>query len=329
MFKHGLTIGPTGAVRPCCAFDTVGVPNIPFSADWKTRHDEWDKQSQNKWLPHCIECKVGEDAGKTSNRLQYENKLNDVTPDQGIRYWDLKINNTCNFACRMCDKTSSSVWQQIIQNNPDNEWHQHYTVNDQNRWHKDSYDLVPHMKDAKVVKFTGGEPFMIPQVKRIIQELIEQNISPNVELELITNGSFDISAWNKYFEKFKKVVVLVSIDAIGKRYEYIRPGSNWNQVESNVVAFQALKPDNTNLWITTLPMVLNKDHLHEVSNWMTQYGLRGSVATTIINPEFLRVDALEDTNLRKKFIKQMSIQDRIHGTDYREFINEKDTENVK
>jgi molybdenum cofactor biosynthesis enzyme MoaA len=300
------------------------VPNIPFSADWKTRHDKWDIETQDKWLPNCIECKVGEESTNKSNRLDYIRKLRDATPDQGIRYWDLKINNTCNFSCRMCDKTSSSTWQQIVKNNPDEKWHSHYTVNDSNRWHKESNDLVPHMKDATVVKFTGGEPFMIPQVKHIIKELIEQNISPNVELELITNGSFDISEWNKYFEKFKRVAVSVSIDAIGKRYEYIRPGSNWSQVESNVVKFQALKPDNTRLWITTLPMVLNKDHLHEVSEWMTQYGLNGSIATTIINPEFLRVNALQDADLREKFIKQMSIQDRIHGTDYREFINEQE-----
>ena len=325
IFKTGVTIGPTGAVRPCCAFDTNGVPNMSFDKDWRSRHDKWDKQQEEGWLRHCKECKQSEDLGKQSLRQHYNKKMRD---DTDIVYWDLKINNTCNLACRMCDKTSSSVWQQIVKENSDEKWDKHYTVRDNNRWHKDSINMVQHMEHAKVVKFTGGEPMMIPQVRKIIEALIEKGHSKNIQLHMITNGSFDLMMWDKYFKEFKKVWINISIDAIGKRYEYIRPLSNWKTVEDNVIKFNELKRDNCTIFITTLPMLLNKDHLHEVDEWMLKHDLDGETASPIIYPDFLRLNALEDEKLTKKFIEQMTIQDRIHGTDYREFVDIDDEERL-
>lgn len=317
IFKKGVCIGPTGAVRPCCAFRTEGIPNMRFDEDWQTRHDAWDKAQQQDWIPQCIECQQVEQSGKTSLRELYNQQFE---TDVGIKHWDLKINNTCNLACRMCDNTSSSKWAQLIQDHTG--FDMHYTVQDNNRWHKQAVDFVDHMYDAKVVKFTGGEPFMIPQVKHVIEQLIDRDIAAAVKLELITNGSYDISAWNKYFEHFDSVWVNISVDAVGKRYEYIRPYSSWDTVSTNILSFQNNKPSNTEFGISTLPMILNKDHIHEVAQWCQQHGLNHHVSGEIITPDFLRVDAWQHDDLRTKFVQQMKIQDEIHGTDWREFVNE-------
>ena len=321
IFKAGVTIGPTGAVRPCCAFDTNGVPNIPFDGDWQQRHAKWDELQEKEWLPNCKECKQSEDMGQGSLRQHYNKQFKS---DTGIVHWDLKINNTCNMACRMCDNTSSSVWQQIIDQNPDTKFDRHYNIRDVNRWHKESLAMVDLMKDAKIVKFTGGEPMMIPQVRKIIEELIEKGYSKNIQLNMITNGSFDLMAWEKYFQQFDKVTINISVDAIGKRYEYIRPKADWKTVSENIIRFNELKPDNTRIWITTLPMVLNKDSMHEVSEWMSENDLSGSIASPVIYPDFLRVNALTDPKLSKKFVEQMTILDELHGTNYREYINEQE-----
>ena len=50
IFDHGICIGPTGAVRPCCAFMTRGVPSMYFNEDWKTRHQQWRDRSRDEWL---------------------------------------------------------------------------------------------------------------------------------------------------------------------------------------------------------------------------------------------------------------------------------------
>lgn len=323
IFKHGCCIGPTGAVRPCCAFSTKGVPSVYFNEDWQTRHNEWYEQSKNEWLPNCLECKQSEDAGEYSLRHKYNRELQYA---EGIKHWDLKINNTCNLACRMCDPTSSSMWKQIADKDPHKLLSSHYHRPITDKWHRQAKDFLPLMIDAEIVKFTGGEPFMIPQVKQIIEGLIELDAAPAINLELITNGTHDITQWNKYFKEFKKVNINISVDAIGKRYEYIRPYSSWDIVNNNILEFNNVKLDNSHIWITALPMILNKNHLHEVEEWCSTNNLPFNKASPCINPRFLRVNAWQDDFLRKEFIEQMDKLDKIHGTDWREFVEEEVTQ---
>ena len=324
IFDHGICIGPTGAVRPCCAFMTSGVPSMYFEEDWKTRHQNWRDRSRNEWLRQCEECKQSEDMGDESLRHYYNRELEYA---EGIKYWDLKINNTCNFACRMCDPTSSSIWKQIadaddVNGKPNRTLHRHYHRPITQKWHKESLDFLPLMIDASHVKFTGGEPFMIPQVRKIIEALIDMDVASAVNLQMITNGSHNISQWNKYFKEFKQVNISISLDAMGRRYEYIRPHSSWEVVSNNVLEWRDTKPDNSHIWITALPMILNKDHMHEIEEWCSTNNLPFGKASPCINPRFLRVNAWEDPELRAEFIDQMNKLDKIHGTDWREFVEE-------
>ena len=38
--------------------------------------------------------------------------------------------------------------------------------------------------------------------------------------------------------------------------------------------------------------------------------------------DFLQEDVMDNPKLKDKFIKQMEIQDKIHGTNWRDFVNE-------
>ena len=318
IFKHGVTIGPTGAVRPCCAFNVKpNTKNLYWQDDWKKQHAIWNEQSKTQWLDECEECRISEQQTGASLRTHYNKILEHA---DGINFWDLKINNTCNFACRMCNQTSSSTWANIVRKVGEQELDEYYTHKHDTRWAKEAESFTELMYDARTVKFTGGEPFLIPQVKRIIETLIEEDIAPAVTLEIITNGSHDITAWNSLFKKFKAVTVNVSIEAIGSRYEFIRAGSSWLTTQENVIKFNKRKPANTHLFVSILPMVFNRNNIDDVKRWCTLHTLEYSVSTPVINPAFMRPDALEDEELKKQLIEQSKILDSVHGTDYRNFI---------
>lgn len=318
IFKNGVTIGPTGAVRPCCAFQVKeGTNNLFWDDDWETRHAEWSKRSETEWLDECAECKLSEELTGNSLRKIYNKQFDN---EIGIKHWDLKINNTCNFACRMCNQTSSSTWAKILKENQQENWHPQFGKLKDRSWVKQSLDFTHQMLDAKIVKFTGGEPFMIPQVKKIIQRLVDEDVAPAIELHLITNGSYDMTTWNHYFEKFKQVHVNVSIEAVGKRYEYIRPGSSWITTSDNAVKFNKYKPKNTYLSVSILPMVFNRNNLDDVATWCKDNKIRYNVSTPVIKPAFMSPDAMEDETLKKELIEQSEIMDKIHGTDYHDFI---------
>ena len=318
IFKNGVTIGPTGAVRPCCAFEVKqGTQNLFWTDDWQTRHAEWGKRSETEWLDECAECKLSEeltgDSLRTTYNKQFENEV-------GIKHWDLKINNTCNFACRMCNMTSSSTWANIVRDNQDKNWSKQYDNKPNTRWAKQAVEFSHLMLDAKIVKFTGGEPFMIPQVKKIIQRLIDEDVASAIELHLITNGSYDMTAWNHLFEKFRRVEINISIEAVGERYEYIRPGSSWLTTSENAVIFNKQKPKNTHMTVTILPMVFNRNNLDEIIDWCDSNKINYFQSTPVITPAFMSPDAMQDGILRKILIEQSEIMDEIHGTNYQDFI---------
>ena len=314
IFDHGLTIGPNGAVRPCCAFRSD--QSLYWEDDWQTEHHKLSKQSETEWLPGCIECKTGEDLGKSSLRTYYNEILND-TP--GIQYWDLKVNNTCNLACRMCGPWSSSRWERFA---TEPGLHSNYKNILTDRWHKTSKEFVSRMRNTTVLKFTGGEPYLIPQIRQILKLLITEGSAKNMRLEITTNGTAVMEMWSKFFVKFKSVHIGVSIDGVGDRYEYIRPGAKWKQVSTNVERFNALKPDNCKISISCLPQLLNKDNLQEVIDWATSIGVECHMATPIIYPKFMQTTAWTDPDLKSEFIEQMTILDKLHKTNWRDFINE-------
>lgn len=313
IFKSGITIGPTGGVRPCCAYNSNGTSDPKFNENWREHHVELSKHEG--WLPGCAECKLSEDLNRPSLRQYY----NRILSGQELEYWDIKINNTCNLACRMCDKTSSSTWESIIRNHSA-DWDDVYTQGPATGWHQDIDDILPHLATAKYVKFTGGEPFLIPHVKKIVDWLISEEVYVNIqELTFITNGSVDLLGWDERFKKFKKVNLLISVDAVGKRYEYIRSGSNWDTLNSNI---DKIKKLNANIQILILPSALNVNHIHEVEEWCNNKQLNYSISTPVISPDFMSPQALDNPTLKDKLIEQMQIQDKIWGSCYREFIDD-------
>ena len=162
IFKNGVTIGPTGAVRPCCAWNAASS-GVSITDDWESLHSKYYVESLRGWLPECIECKQDEESNGKSYRMYMNNVLADSI---GTEQWDLKINNTCNLTCVSCDSYSSSSWAVKTGNRKAN-----------TGWHKDIEQIYPQLHFAKILKFTGGEPFMIPQVKKIIQRLIDEDVS--------------------------------------------------------------------------------------------------------------------------------------------------------
>ena len=109
---------------------------------------------------------------------------------------------------------------------------------------------------------------------------------------------------NHFFEKFKTVKINVNVEAIGKRYEYIRPGSSWSQTSENLVKFNRLKPKNSNVTVSVLPMVFNHNNMDEIIDWCNDNEINCFKSTPVIRPAFMSPGAMEDKSLREKLIEQ-------------------------
>ena len=93
------------------------------------------------------------------------------------------------------------------------------------------YRQIPNLKQ---VYFAGGEPLMIKEHKKFIEEIIRQGYQDKILLRYNSNGILVDKDLIELWSKFKKVKFAISMDAIEKRDEYIRFPTDWDTVEKNL-----------------------------------------------------------------------------------------------
>lgn len=247
------------------------TPSEYFNSEWLKNIKQ---EMQQGIVPAaCSGCKERESHGLKSTRgaiwnyynvgpePEYEdqwfaNKFTADSPTVPTRI-ELRFSNLCNMKCRMCDETSSSSFAA--------EKIEHKIKPDKAGSHLE-HSIIPITKaDPAVIEslkgkslltsvrkvcLTGGEPFLIKEYYDYLDYLISNGFSRNMELELYTNCSVYNPLFITRLSEFKKVELVMSIDAVGKSAEYIRSGTDWPKVESNVLKLNQL-PAPFNLEVTT------------------------------------------------------------------------------
>lgn len=99
----------------------------------------------------------------------------------------------------------------------------------------------------------GGEPFLIDEVWRVIDELIARGLAGRLTLMLSTNGTIRRPDLARVAPAFRGVVLSVSIDGYGPMFEYLRHGARWDDLLATLAWLRTVP--NVNL--VALPTVQN------------------------------------------------------------------------
>lgn len=161
--------------------------------------------------------------------------------------FDIKFGNLCNLKCPTCSPHSSSqLHKEVTQNNmymgntedddvfsnfykdwnqSDADWTEDKT------WWEDFNSITSHVRKYKS---TGGEPILNQYLIEHLKKLIENKRSKDILLRLVTNGQTLTKDFvDKILRNFKEVALSVSLDAVGKQYEYIRYPGKWKVATSH------------------------------------------------------------------------------------------------
>ena len=200
----------------------------------------------------------------------------DGTIPEKLVYLDLRLGHTCNLKCVMCSPHDSSMWVQdhkkvfpLFQSNIIKQqmtWDQKQF---NNYWHEnpdfweEMYKQIPNLKQ---VYFAGGEPLLIKEHKKFLEEIIKQGYADKILIRYNTNGLLIDESIIDLWTKFKKVKVGFSLDAVGDRNYYIRYPSDWATIEKNLHRLDNT-PDNIQVSIATAIQILNIKHLPELAKW--------------------------------------------------------------
>lgn len=173
--------------------------------------------------------------------------------DFKMRYYDIRFSNVCNFKCRTCNSGYSSLWEaeDLKHGNRYSKVEKHNVP----ELVKEIITHVPHMDHAY---FAGGEPLITEEHYMILDEMLRQGrtdikLSYNTNLSNLNFKNRDIVKMWKQFDQ--PVEIYASLDHYGKKAEYIRAGTNWQQLEENIRTIKNL--DCTFYCITSTISVLN------------------------------------------------------------------------
>jgi MoaA/NifB/PqqE/SkfB family radical SAM enzyme len=225
---------------------------------------------QNIWNKNCWECERTEASGSSSFRLDMIKKFGIKKNLSGPQRIDLLFDRSCNLACRTCSPDSSTLWQQHLkQNNIPIKQYTNTTKFEEILTALRSLDL----SNLEMVQFCGGETLMgntYWDTANAIADLVP-DAKNKITLGFQTNGTQRIDERNfEILEKFHLVKLLISLDGIEDRFNYMRWPADWNQVVANIMSMREQLPVNVMFIIQETASNLNLFYHNEVTDWVDQ-----------------------------------------------------------
>lgn len=254
-FIH-MYLNTDGTALPCCTAQyDMPLGNVRNESIVEIWNREEYKEIRRKIVngepvKNCKSCYLHDkESGGTNSFRQWANRdfeqfidvVDDMAPDgtmstMPLKYFDVRFSNICNYKCRTCGDLFSTSWAQENKKFRLAGSDKSITIHVSNEDPGLLEQFKPHLTDMHVVYFAGGEPLITPEHYEVLEYLVEQD-STKMLLRYNSNMSVlhykdknVIDLWNK----FEKVDLYASLDSWGTRAEYIRNGTDWPTVVSNL-----------------------------------------------------------------------------------------------
>jgi len=272
---------------PCCVYQSKKEFHN-FDEYWSS--DELSTMRQEmldgKRPSGCWKCWHDEDAGKKSmrqsvNESRLEPHLDCVTKtNKELKPLQVKLLSgaSCNLACRMCQSHVSSkvhkVWEDI--GLPTKEPYKYDWMSDQ--------IIRSNADSVRYLDLMGGEPFYHKKIHQLIQWLVDNDHANHITIYVTSNAMVLNDDLIDNLKQFENVVVIVSLDAVGKKHEYIRPGADWNIIVKNI---EKLQKNKLNVIIQPVISAINILCLPELIAWCNDKKLHMTQMSLVHEPEQL------------------------------------------
>lgn len=206
----------------------------------------------------------------TSKRISVLNKFNIHTDEDvekfldkknNIDYFDIRLGNDCNLQCLMCAPIfSNQLYEQALFTNNFNDTYigKDFLISKKNNkivfdlkkeeelygWANQSFfvdlekkviDQLNQDPDQHITfYFLGGEPLLNKPHLEFLKRLYDKGYSKLIQLEYNTNMTVSNDNLLDLWSNFRKVILALSIDDTGDRYEYIRYPAKWSKIIDNL-----------------------------------------------------------------------------------------------
>ena len=223
-----------GKISPCC------FTNKDFFKKHKTIESYYassELEEVKKYFindqrhPVCKHCWDLEDSGNKSMR---QSVLMDRAHTDLSKITQVKIHTgkDCNLACMMCFPSVSSSFDKLWKNEMPERYNKipgHETYDELSAEY-----IMKNIGQIESIETLGGEPFLSNKLLDLFQWIVDRGQSDRIKLYIVSNCTFIPKKFLKIIGRFKKVIIIASIEGVGLTNDYIRWGSDFNQIDKNI-----------------------------------------------------------------------------------------------
>jgi len=230
-----------------------------------------------------------------------------------LLYADITLNNTCNFSCITCNPAESSkiytkwkkhkdanIVKKLINQN-ENEYFQKIDLITKSNEKKNLLHYILEFK-PKTLKLLGGEPLIDKKNLNYLAGL-DIKTKQNISLNFVTNGSKNLTKNDNMLGEFKNILYVISLEGVGKIQDYIREGSNWDTIKTNIEEYRKYNPTK-HLSVSCLLQSLNAYHIDKLAKWCKELHIELNYII-LDDPSFMSVKSIPPL-LREKILDYYS-----------------------
>lgn len=245
----------------------------------------------------CRSCFQQEDLGVGSHRTHmndlFANEMDmpgllaatgpDGSLDRFPIHLDLRFGNHCNLSCIMCSFPVSSRFgagKTPAWTTPNIDPYR----DDEHLWQS----LREHAHEIRYLYVAGGEPFLQPGHRRLLNLLAETGAAGNIQIHYTSNLTVLPPGIWTLLHQFKRASIAASCDGIGEVFERIRVGARWGDFIANL----RLARDHVEVWLDVTVQRDNVASLASLHRFARAEGVRMRAQNILQYPDHLSVRSL-------------------------------------
>ena len=205
------------------------------------------------------------------------------------------FSNLCNSRCRMCnEEVSHLIAIDQGSKNPLIQLNSHQI--DQ------IHELIDKNDNLFYVEITGGEPFLQQEVLQFLNRMVS-NQQQHVRVNIHTNGTI----WNQelidVLSNFSNLWLAISIETMHESNNYIRLGSDIDQVRQIIANFRSLLPRAKEIYLHCTPQALSVMYIDTLFDYCIKHKIN-LIGNPLYFPRHLDIDVVTP-NLKKELAQML------------------------
>jgi hypothetical protein len=323
----GMVINPQGYITLCCVhssrnrFLSNHISEIDNLFDFFNGKEYEAARSEFKdkgWrdIQECSICKKMVDQEFSWSQYAASQQYNPST--NKLQYLEFTTSNVCNQMCVTCGSQFSNQWTSAMEIQFGRTTYKRHILSD-----KDIDKICETLTDLKEINIKGGEPFADIRNYKILKRLFEVN--DKCKVTIVTNGALIPERYmDIIFRNPKRFQISASVDAIGKRYEWIR-STPWEKTDNTLkeLYYQTgIKAD-----INPVLSIYNAAHLSTILNWIqeSEYIIHKSKLSNICSnqvhyPRWSNVEYVFTQEQLDSIKKPFDLQCKFNEKDYKDSV---------